>query len=179
MEQFTMVVQRRHVTGKLLAVILAAVLTVAAAAAMTGCSAGGLSAEEEKQLKADIVESTEHAMIINEFMCYMFGVDEDSDPAMFGGTSQFNNTVRLLKLNNYLEYADHIDLVKEERNKIVEKYESARGNVSEELKKMYDNYVEVSDLAFDPQNEDDTLETFVTEYKAAYEKAQEIYGLGK
>jgi len=179
MEQFTMVAQRRLRMKKIAMVILAALLAATMVLAVTGCSSGGLTAEEEKQLKADIAESTEHAMVINDFICYMFGVNEESDPAMYGGTSQFNNTIRLLKLNNYLEYADHIDIVKKERNDIVEKVEGVKGKLPEDIKKMYDDYVKVSDLAFDPQNNDDALDTFVKEYKEVYDKAQEIYELNK
>jgi len=179
MEQFTVPAQAGLMVRRILRTVLAAVLAAAMVLSLGGCASSGLTDQQQKQLKADIVESTEHAMIINEFMCYMFDVDEGTDPATLGDTSQFNNTVRLLKLNNYLEYADHIDLVKDERNKIVEAYDAAKGNAPEDIKKMYDNYILVTDLAFDPQNDEDTLEAFVTEYKEIYDKAQEIYELGK
>lgn len=160
---------------KVAALLLAAVMVMSA---VTGCSKG-LSEEEQTQLKADIVESTEHAMILNEFIAYMFGVDETGESGLIGGGQQFNTTTELLRVNNYLEYDDHIDIVKNERNDIVEVYEKAGGNVPDDIKKMYDNYIIITDLAFDPANEEDSVEVFVKEYTEAKELAEEIYETGE
>jgi len=134
-----------------------------------------LTASEETQLKTDIVESTEHAMILNEFIAYMFGVGETGETGLIGGGQQFNNTVSLLKLNNYLEYDDHMEIVKNERNAIVDVYEKAGGKVSDDLKKMYENYIIITDLAFDPQNEENSVEAYSKEYENAKALAEEIY----
>lgn len=141
---------------------------------MSGC-ARQLTDTEVTELKASIVESTEHAMILNDFIAYMFGVGDTGETGLIGGGQQFNNTVSLLKLNNYLEYDDHMEIVKNERNDIVEAYEKAGKGVPEDLKKMYDNYIIITDLAFDPQNEENSVEAYSKEYENAKALAEEVY----
>lgn len=141
---------------------------------MSGC-ARQLTDTEVTELKASIVESTEHAMILNDFIAYMFGVGDTGETGLIGGGQQFNNTVSLLKLNNYLEYDDHMEIVKNERNDIVEAYEKAGNGVPEDLKKMYENYIIITDLAFDPQNEENSVEAYSKEYENAKALAEEVY----
>lgn len=158
------------------AIVISALLCIGAAVMLTAC-AKTMSEKDIAEFKAQVKESTEHAMIINDFMGYMFGVDPDTDSKIIGETSQFNNTVHLLKVNNYLEYADHIQIVENERNEIVKVYEEYKEIVPEEIKSLYDNYIFVTDLAIDPQNPDDELAAFVDAYAEAAEKAEEIYGI--
>lgn len=141
---------------------------------MSGC-ARQLTDTEVAELKASIVESTEHAMILNDFIAYMFGVGDTGETGLIGGGQQFNNTVSLLKLNNYLEYDDHMEIVKNERNDIVEAYEKAGKGVPEDIKKMYENYIIITDLAFDPQNEENSVEAYSKEYENAKALAEEVY----
>ena len=135
--------------------------------------------EEVIALRDQIKESTEHSMILNGFVAYMFGIKEDSDEqGLITDGENYNMTVNLLRLNNYLEYEDHINKVKEERNKIVEKMDEWKGkDIPEDLQKMYDEYIIVSDIAIEPANEEDSLKQFAAEYKDALEKSEKIYDM--
>ncbi len=135
--------------------------------------------EEVIALRDQIKESTEHSMILNGFVAYMFGIKEDSDEqGLITDGENYNMTVNLLRLNNYLEYEDHINKVKEERNKIVEKMDEWKGkDIPEDLQKMYDEYIIVSDIAIEPANEEDSLKQFAAEYQDALKKSEKIYDM--
>lgn len=135
--------------------------------------------EEVIALRDQIKESTEHSMILNGFVAYMFGIKEDSDEqGLITDGENYNMTVNLLRLNNYLEYEDHINKVKEERDKIIEKMDEWKGkDIPEDLQKMYDEYIIVSDIAIEPANEEDSLKQFAAEYKDALEKSEKIYDM--
>ena len=135
--------------------------------------------EEVIALRDQIKESTEHSMILNGFVAYMFGIKEDSDEqGLITDGENYNMTVNLLRLNNYLEYEDHINKVKEERNKIVEKMDEWKDkDIPEDLQKMYDEYIIVSDIAIEPANEEDSLKQFAAEYQDALKKSEKIYDM--
>ncbi|MBQ0145680.1 MAG: hypothetical protein KBS51_00950 [Lachnospiraceae bacterium] len=159
---------------KLTALIMAAILVFSLAA----CSRT-VPQEEVIALRDQIKESTEHSMILNGFVAYMFGIKEDSDEqGLITDGENYNMTVNLLRLNNYLEYEDHITKVKEERDKIIEKMEEWKGkDIPKDLQKMYDEYIIVSDIAIEPANEEDSLKQFAAEYKDALEKSEKIYDM--
>ncbi len=159
---------------KLTALIMAAILVFSLAA----CSRT-VPQEEVIALRDQIKESTEHSMILNGFVAYMFGIKEDSDEqGLITDGENYNMTVNLLRLNNYLEYEDHINKVKEERNKIVEKMDEWKGkDIPEDLQKMYDEYIIVSDIAIEPANEEDSLKQFAAEYQDALKKSEKIYDM--
>ena len=159
---------------KVTALILAAMLTISLAA----CSSA-IPEKEVNELRDQIKESTEHSMILNGFVAYMFGIKEDSDEqGLITDGENYNMTVNLLRLNNYLEYEDHINKVKEERNKITEKMEKWKGrDIPDDLQRIYDNYIIVSDIAIEPANEEDSLKQFAKEYQDSLAKSDEIYDL--
>ena len=161
---------------KITAILMAAILTLSLAA----CSRT-IPQEEVNALRDQIKESTEHSMILNGFVAYMFGIKEDTDEqGLITDGENYNMTVNLLRLNNYLEYEDHITKVKEERDKIIEKMEEWKGkDIPEDLQKIYDEYIIISDVATEPANEEDSLKQFADEYHAALEKSEEIYDIVK
>lgn len=159
---------------KLTAILMAAILVLGLAA----CG-GKVSDEEVNALRDQIKESTEHAMILNSFVAYMFGIKEDeSDQGLITDGENYNMTVNLLRLNNYLEYEDHINKVKEEKAAIDEKLNEWKGkDIPEELKKLYDEYTAVYDVAIEPANEEDSLKQFSEEYHDCLDKSQKIYDM--
>ena len=159
---------------RLIALILAAVLAFSVAA----CS-NKISDEEVNALRDQIRESTEHSMILNGFVAYMFGVKEDEgEQGLITDGENYNMTVNLLRLNNYLEYEDHIDKVKEEKTAIDAKLAEWKGKkIPDKLQQLYDEYVAVYELAIEPANEEDSLKQFAKEYQDCLKKSEGIYDM--
>ncbi len=161
---------------KLTAVLMAAILIFS----MTACSRS-IPDEEVNALRDQIKESTEHSMILNEFVAYMFGVKEDeSGQGLITDGENYNMTVNLLRLNNYLEYEDHINKVKDEKAAIDKKLNEWKGkDIPEDLKKLYDEYTAVYDVAIEPANEEDSLKQFSAEYHDCLDKSKKIYDMAE
>lgn len=159
---------------RLTALILAAVLALS----MTACN-NKIPEEEVNALRDQIKESTEHSMILNGFVAYMFGIKEDeTEQGLITDGENYNMTVNLLRLNNYLEYEDHINKVKDEKAAIDAKLAEWKGKeIPEKLQKLYDEYTAVYDVAIEPANEEDSLKQFSDEYHDCLDKSQKIYDM--
>lgn len=159
---------------RVIAIIMAAVLTFS----MAACNRT-VPEEEVNAVRDQIKESTEHSMILNGFVAYMFGIKEgEDDQGLITDGENFNMTINLLRLKNYLEYEDHITKVKDEKAAIDAKMAEWNGaTVPDKLKQLYDEYCVVYDVAIEPANEEDSLKQFADEYHDCLERSEKIYDM--
>lgn len=156
--------------------ITAVVIAVVMMLCMAACNKQ-IPAEEVNAVRDQIKESTEHCMILNGFVAYMFGIKEDEEEqGLITDGENYNMTVNLLRLNNYLEYEDHITKVKDEKAAIDAKMAEWKGKeIPASLQKLYDEYTVIYDVAIEPANEEDSLKQFADEYHDCLDRSQKLY----
>lgn len=143
---------------------------------MAACSSQ-IPDEEVNAVRDQIKESAEHCMILNDFVAFMFGIKEnEEEQGLITDGENYNMTVNLLRLNNYLEYEDHITKVKDEKTAIDAKMAEWKGRkIPDSLQKLYDEYTVIYEVAIEPANEEDSLKQFADEYHDCLDRSQKLY----